>query len=135
MPETSPDLAGHLRSSKGVHVNSFQKTAAIVNKFVEPLLRLPVLDKVLGKAMVTITYVGRKSGKTISLPVSYRQKGDDLLIGVAAPDKKNWWRNFLGEGAPVTVALRGEKRTGHAVSTRNDAGQVSVKVALDPVTS
>lgn len=95
----------------------------------------PVLDKIFGKSMVLITYTGRKSGKTFSLPVAFRQKGNELLIGVAMPDKKNWWRNFLDEGDQVTVKLQGVDRAGHAVSRRNDAGQVSVKVTLATVGS
>lgn len=104
-----------------------------MNKIVGAVLRVPVLDKFVGKSMATVTYVGRKSGKQFSLIVGYRQDGDTVLIGVALPDKKNWWRNFLGEGGPITITLRGVDRTGHAVSSRNDAGQVSLKVTLDPV--
>lgn len=114
-------------------MNTFQKVSAGMNKIVGVVMRAPVLDKVVGKSMATVTYVGRKSGKQFSLVVGYRQDGDTLQIGVALPDKKNWWRNFLGQGGPITVALRGVDRTGHAVSNRNEEGQVSVKVALDPV--
>ena len=43
--------------------------------------------------------------------------------------------SFSGEGGPVTVTLHGVERTGHAVSRRNDRGQVSVKVTLDEQTA
>lgn len=116
-------------------MNTFQKTAAAMNKVVVAAMRAPVLDKIAGKSMVLLTYTGRKSGKTFSLPVSFRQKGNELAIGVALPDKKNWWRNFLDEGDRVTVKLRGVDHAGYAVSRRNDAGQVSVKVTLETVAS
>ena len=116
-------------------MNTFQKAAAATNKIVLAAMNAPVLGSVVGRSMVLITYTGRKSGKTFSLPVSFRQKGNVLLIGVALPDKKNWWRNFLDEGDRVTVKLRGVDHAGHAVSRRNDDGQVSVKVTLETVRS
>ena len=112
-------------------MNTFQKVAGAVNKVVVAAMKAPGVDKVAGGSMLMVTYTGRKSGRTFSLPVSYKQRGDELLIGVALPDKKNWWRNFSGEGGPVTVTLHGAERTGHAVSRRNDRGHVSVKVTLD----
>ena len=60
--------------------------------------------------------------EAVSLPVGYRRCDDELLIGVAMPDAKTWWRNFLGEGGPVTVTLDGRERAGHAVATRDDGG-------------
>ena len=112
-------------------MNTFQKASAAANKLVVAVMRVPVLEKFVGKSMVLITYTGRKSGKTFSLPVAFRQKGNELLIGVAMPDQKNWWRNFQNGGDRVIVKLDGVDRPGHAISRRNDAGQVSVKVTLE----
>jgi hypothetical protein len=48
------------------------------------------------------------------------------------PDKKTWWRNFLGDGGPITLlGLDGSDRVGHAVATRDTGGGVSVAVTLD----
>jgi hypothetical protein len=64
--------------------------------------------------------------------VGYRRSGDTVTIGVASPDAKSWWRNFLGEGGPLTLLkLDGQDRTGHAVAHRDDRGRVSVRVRLD----
>jgi hypothetical protein len=52
-------------------------------------------------------------------------------IGVAMPDAKAWWRNFLGEGAPLRIRLVGADRTGHAVAERDELGRVRVVVRLD----
>ncbi|WP_433508253.1 hypothetical protein ACQP04_18405 [Pseudonocardia halophobica] len=80
-----------------------------------------------------ISYVGRRSGRTFRTPVAYRRSGDELVIGVQFPDAKNWWRNFLGEGGPITVELDGADRTGHAAATRDGRGRVAVRVRLDPL--
>ncbi|MFE4501054.1 hypothetical protein ACFRFQ_14445 [Rhodococcus sp. NPDC056743] len=114
-------------------MNTFQKSAAAINKVVLAAMRVPVINKVIGGSTAQITYTGRKSGKTFTLPVSYRQRNDEVLIRVALPQKKNWWRNFLNEGGQMHVKIRGIDRTGHAVSTRDEKGNVSVKVSLDPV--
>ncbi|MFF2084936.1 nitroreductase/quinone reductase family protein [Nocardia sp. NPDC058176] len=101
------------------------------NAGVVALTEAPVIGKVLGKAFAQVSYVGRKSGRTFSTPVNYRRRGDEYLIGVAMPDKKSWWRNFLGEGGPVTLRIDGADHAGHAVSTRDERGRVSVRVRLD----
>jgi hypothetical protein len=31
------------------------------------------------------------------------------------PVAKTWWRNFLGDGAPLTITLDGRDRTGHGL--------------------
>ena len=46
------------------------------------------------------------SGRT--LPVNYLREGDTVY---AAADGR-WWRELRGEGAPVELLLRGEKRAG-----------------------
>ena len=61
------------------------------------------LGKVLGRYFTTVTYQGRRSGRTFSTPVGYRRSGDIVTISVMLPDAKSWWRNFLGEGGPITL--------------------------------
>ena len=78
-------------------MNTFQRVSAAVNVVVQPLIGAPIVGKLLGRSMTVITYVGRKSGRTFSAPVSYKRKGDHVTIGVAMPDKKSWWRNFYPE--------------------------------------
>ena len=82
--------------------------------------------------MAVVTYTGRRSGRRFSIPVGYRESGDDLTIRVELPDRKSWWRNFTGAGGPIEVLLRGVRRTGHAVAHRDARGRVSVRVRLDP---
>ena len=103
----------------------------VVNAGVTRLLNLPVVGRLVGRGLVVIRYAGRRSGTTFETPVGYRRRGDTILIGVVGPDKKNWWRNFLDGGAPITlVDFDGRDRTGHAVAHRDECGRVSVSVAL-----
>lgn len=104
----------------------------IVNKGFVGLINAPVIGRFVGRGLVVIRYVGRRSGQTFEIPVGYRRSGDTLTINVGAPDSKNWWRNFLGEGGPITLLnLDGADRTGHAVANRDETGRVSVSVTLN----
>ena len=109
-----------------------KRVAPIVNAPVAAMTRSPRLGRFVGRAFAMVTYTGRRSGRTISLPVGYRRRGDEVLINVAMPDAKSWWRNFLGEGGPVTLTLDGRDVPGHAVATRDEHGAVRVKVQLTP---
>jgi hypothetical protein len=104
----------------------------IVNGAAVSLINAPLIGRVVGRGLVVIRYVGRRSGKTFEIPVGYRRSGGDIVIGAAMPDSKNWWRNFLGAGGPITlVNLDGRDRNGHAVANRDAKGRVSVTVRLD----
>lgn len=102
------------------------------NRPVVSLLASPRWGPRLGKSLAVVTYTGRRSGRTISTPIGYRRKGDELKIAVTAPDDKRWWRNFTGEGAPLSIQLDGVERTGHAIAERQSAWQATVTVRLTP---
>ena len=102
------------------------------NGLAVKLMDVPVVGGFVRRGLVTIRYVGRRSGKTFEIPVGYRRRGDAVLIGVSMPDAKAWWRNFLGEGQPLTlVGFDGRDQTGHAVAHRDERGGVSVTVTLN----
>ncbi len=104
----------------------------VFNSGAARLLDMPGIGGLLRRSMVLIRYSGRRSGKTFQTPVNYRRTGDEVVIRVMAPDSKNWWRNFTGEGGPITfVALDGADRSGHAVARRDERGRVTVRVRLD----
>jgi hypothetical protein len=103
----------------------------IVNGLFVGLIDAPVLGGFVRRGLIVIRYVGRRSGKTFETPVGYRRTGDTITISVASPDSKAWWRNFLGDGGPITVLkLDGADRTGHAVADRDAQGRVKVTVTL-----
>ncbi len=101
------------------------------NAVAAELIDVPLLGNVVRRNLVMISYVGRRAGKTFTTPVNYRWIGDEVVIRVGLPNAKNWWRNFLGGGGPITLRLNGTDRNGHAVATRDDQGQVTVTVKLD----
>ena len=104
----------------------------IVNTLFVGLIDAPVVGGLVRRGLLNIRYVGRRSGKTFETPIGYRRSGDTITIRVSMPDGKSWWRNFLGEGDPITLLkLDGRDRTGHAVAHRDDRGRVSVTVRLD----
>ena len=76
------------------------------------------MGRVVGRYITPITYRGRKSGRTFTLPVGYRRARNTVTIGVELAERKKWWRNFLGDGGPLTIRLDGVDRTGHAVARR-----------------
>ena len=84
----------------------------------------------LRRSITLITYTGRRSGRTFSIPVAYRRRGNEIDIAANLPDAKTWWRNFVGDGAPITLTLDGAERAGHAVAHRDDKGRVTVRVRL-----
>jgi hypothetical protein len=101
-----------------------------VNAWMVGLRDSPRVGKFVRRYITVATYTGRRSGRTISTPVGYQRKGDLVEIRVVMPDAKTWWRNFLGEGGPLTLELDGGERTGHATSQRDDKGRVTVRVQL-----
>jgi hypothetical protein len=115
--------------AKGLLGSPFVKA---MNGFAVTLMDAPVVGGLVRRGLTTIRYVGRRSGKTFEIPVGYRRRGAEIVIGVSMPDAKNWWRNFLGDGEPITLlGLDGRDQTGHAVAHRDDRGRVSVTVKLD----
>ena len=57
--------------------------------------------------------------KTFTTPVMYFKRGDTATIRVESPDRKKWWRNFLDDGAPITLELPGGTLTGQATTCRH----------------
>ena len=105
------------------------------NTGVAALTTSPRWGRLIGHNIVIITYTGRRSGRTFSTPVAYRRTGDDITIPVKLPDAKNWWRNFLDAGGPLTLRLSGINQTGHATARRDAKGRVTVTVQhLSPAT-
>jgi hypothetical protein len=107
----------------------FNRTA---NPAIKLLLRSP-LHPLLSGGLALVTVTGRRSGREFTFPVSYGRPSDDrVTITVGWPERKKWWRNLRGEGAPVRLRLRGEERTGHAVARGDAESGVTVEIALDP---
>ena len=106
------------------------RAAPVFNAPVAAIASSPRFGKLLRGNVTLLTYTGRRSGRTFSIPVAYRRRGDEIDIAANLPDAKTWWRNFLGDGAPMSLTLDGIERSGHAVADRDENGRVTVRVRL-----
>ena len=104
--------------------------APLFNAPVAALAASPHLGKMLRRNVTLVTYTGRRSGRTFSIPVAFRRRGDEIEIAANMPDAKTWWRNFLGDGGPMSLTLDGIEQSGHAVAHRDENGRVTVRVRL-----
>ncbi len=95
------------------------RTAPLFNAPVAAVATSPRLSRLVNRNIAILSYTGRRSGRSISTPVAYRRTGDEVVIAVAMPDAKTWWRNFLGDGAPsrcvwarpITTGMRSPSAT------------------------
>jgi len=104
--------------------------APLFNAPVTALAASPRFGALLRRSITTITYTGRRSGRTFNIPVAYRRRGDEIDIVANMPDAKTWWRNFLGDGAPMSLTIDGIEHSGHAVAHPDENGRVTVRVRL-----
>lgn len=84
----------------------------IGNWFVRLVLRSPLHGMMSGFLML-LTYRGRLSGASYTVPVGYHDDGDGITVLVGRAGDKTWWRNLRG-GAPVSLRLRGAAVPGTA---------------------
>ncbi|WP_310768022.1 hypothetical protein [Mycobacterium sp. Z3061] len=116
--------------ASGMSDSAFVRT---VNTLAVAFINAPVIGGVVRRGLVVIRYEGRRSGKTFEIPVGYRRRAGGVLINVAAPKGKSWWRNFLGSGRPITLLnFGGTDRAGHAVAHRDARGRESSAEAPPP---
>jgi hypothetical protein len=106
---------------------------AAMNRTMNPVLRAVLRTRAHGLAsarVALITYTGRKTRRQYTIPVFYRDKGDEVTIAVGWPDRKVWWRNLTGAGGPVSLVIRGERLRGHAVATHEAGRDALVRVKV-----
>jgi len=82
----------------------------VANWIVRGLLRAPLLSRGIGKRLITLYVVGRRSGKRYTVPVAYTNHDGTLLIGTPF----GWGRN-LRTGVPVDVRFKGRRRVADVV--------------------
>jgi len=99
------------------------------NPVLELLLRSP-LHPVASGRLALITVTGRKTGREHTYPVGYERDGDVVTVAVLWPERKMWWRNLRGDGAPVRLRLKGAERAGHARAQGDERTGVRVEVRL-----
>ncbi|GAB1813131.1 hypothetical protein MUNTM_21700 [Mycobacterium sp. MUNTM1] len=111
------------------------RAAPVINAPIAALANSRRFGRLINRNITVLTYTGRRSGRTYSIPVAYHRSGGDIVISVNMPDAKTWWRNFLGAGGPLTLRLDETDRAGHGIATRDEKGAVTVTVRLTETTS
>jgi hypothetical protein len=79
------------------------------NRVMLIVLRSP-LGRLLG-GLCALEFAGRRTGRTVRLPVQYAREGDQVAVYVGRSIGKRWWRNFT-EPHPVRVSAGGRTFAG-----------------------
>jgi len=95
----------------------------IVNPLVRPVLRSP-LHPLLSRTLMLLTFRGRRSGRSYTVPVQYAREGSTVIVYAGGSAGKTWWRNLAG-GAEVTLRIKGRDLRGHAVAVMDDREAVA----------
>lgn len=74
-----------------------------INRLTRGLMRTPLVSRGIGKRLLTVYVVGRKTGRRYSIPVAYTRHDGALLIGTPF----GWARN-LRTGDTVQIRLQGK---------------------------
>ncbi len=97
----------------------------LMNPVVRLLLRSP-LHGMVSKALMLLTFTGRKSGKRYTIPVAYVRQNDVVTVFTSHA----WWKN-LRDGAPVQVEIQHVRRTGTAVAISDDVPAIAAQFLAD----
>jgi hypothetical protein len=77
----------------------------LVNQIARAMLRAPLLCRLVGKRLLVVSVVGRKSRRRYAVPIAYTQANETLLVS----SQFAWIRN-LHSGEPVQIRLLGKRR-------------------------
>jgi hypothetical protein len=83
------------------------------------LLRTPLLCRLVGRRLLTVYLVGRKSGRHCAVPVAGTRRNGSLLAGTQSA----WARN-LRTGEPVHIRLAGKRRSADVHVVADETGAV-----------
>jgi deazaflavin-dependent oxidoreductase (nitroreductase family) len=97
----------------------------VVNRIMRVLLSTPLICLGIGRRLVTVYVVGRKSGRRYTLPVAYTRVEDGVLIGTPF----GWGRN-LRTGEPVTIRFKGRRRPADVRVITDESGVVDAYATM-----
>ena len=104
-----------------------------LNAAMKLFLKTPLLQKAIGKQLALLSFTGRRSGKSYTIPVSYERDGKSILM--LTRKTRSWWRNFADLPA-VELRLAGEVVAGTAgahVGTDHHVADVVAFLATRPL--
>jgi hypothetical protein len=85
-----------------------------MDRFGNPVVARELMEEPDGARARKVMLITLPSGR--SLPVNYLREGGMVYAGADG----RWWKELVGEGAPVTVLVRGETLAGHGRAIRDD---------------
>jgi hypothetical protein len=97
------------------------------NRVMSIILRLPLINRILSREILLLTFTGRKSRKTFTTPVGYHRDGDKLTL--LTKRFRPWWRNFQTP-APVKALIAGKWISGQAQALLDESITVPIIAAL-----
>src|SRR5437764_1746885 len=115
---SKPNPAPGSQQSPGVRAHTLA-LQGLVNRVNRALLRTPLLSRLVGKRLITVYVVGRKSGRRYAVPVAYTRHDGTLLIGTEFA----WARN-LRTGESVQIRLAGRRRSADVEVLTDETGVV-----------
>lgn len=77
----------------------------LVNRLARGLSRLPLVSRLVGRALVVLYVVGRKSGKVYTIPMAYLEHEGALLLGSGFA-----WGKNLRTGDTINIRYKGRRR-------------------------
>lgn len=83
-----------------------------LNPILIALLHSP-LHFIASGGLMTLRYTGRRSGRSITIPVGYQRNRDWVDVLVSKAPRKQWWRNFASPGR-VELRVCGKRIQGVA---------------------
>lgn len=98
-----------------------------MNRVMATVLRIPVLHRVMSGNILLLTFTGRKSGKTYTIPVGYWKRGSAVTL--LTKRFRSWWRNFQ-QPAPVKVHIGGRVYAGEARALTDETAIASLIAPL-----
>lgn len=106
-----PQWSGPARRSRAM-LDPLWLLNHLANPVVRLVLRSP-FHRLLSSAVMLLTYRGRRSGRSYTMPVQYARAGDTVYVVPGWSARKTWWRNLRG-GAPVQLRVQGRILSGRA---------------------
>jgi hypothetical protein len=91
----------------------------LVNRFICGLLSTPGVARGIGRRLILLNVVGRKSGKRYAVPTAYTRYDGSILVGTQFA----WGRN-LRTGEPIEVRYLGASRTADVEVISDEDGVV-----------
>ncbi len=90
-----------------------------VNRLIRGMLRTPLVCRLLGRRLITVYLVGRKTGRRFAIPVAYTRHERALLFGT-----QFGWGHNLRTGESVEIRLLGKRRAAVVEVITDEAGVV-----------